>query len=163
MDDIVSTIIDEHRRAEFLYAAFKESKDVDDRLILVYNLIKALSQHAACEELVVYPKFVERVPGGKEIYERSVQQHRQLKVDLSKVDGMTWKDAGWEEAVHKAMQDQIDHAREEEKENLPRLAQHLKPEELRQMAKDFQKAKSIAPTRSAARPHTSPAFAFPLS
>ena len=118
VDDLLSTIVDEHRRAELLYAAFKESRDPDDRLILVYNLIKALSQHAGCEELVVYPLFKQRIGGeeGKRIFERSVEEHRQLKVDLSRVDGMTWKDAGFEEAVHKAMQDQLAHAKEEEKE-----------------------------------------------
>jgi hemerythrin superfamily protein len=147
MNNIITIIQDEHQRVEVLYKAFQEAKDPDDRMILVYNMMKMLSVHAGCEELVVYPVFKDRIPGGEEIYKRSVEDHRQLKVDLYTLDGMTWKDQGFEQQVDKCMQDQIKHAREEEKLNLPLLAQHLPPEDLRKMAKDFMDAKAVAPTR----------------
>ena len=34
-DSVIAVITDEHRRVEMLYRAFCESKDPDDRLILV--------------------------------------------------------------------------------------------------------------------------------
>ena len=176
-DDIVAIISDEHRAAEQLFGAFTESKDPDDRQIVLYNIVKLLSLHAACEELTVYPAFKDRIPGGEKIYRRAVQEQTQLKEDLKKADGMTWKDAGLEELVRKIIKEQTEHAREEEKEvtaphasahvalpwpplalsaalsavrccqNLPLLAQHLSREELKALARDFQAAKKTAPTR----------------
>ena len=113
-DNIVRVIEDEHRRAEFLFRAFMDARDPDDRMILLYGVTKLLSQHAACEELVVYPFLRDRVPGGRDVYERSVKEHRQLKIDLDKADGLTWKDPAFEDVVRAAMNDQLDHAREEE-------------------------------------------------
>ena len=79
-------------------------------------MIKMLSMHAGCEELVVYPALRDRVPNGAQLYERSVAEHRQLKRDLARLDGLTWRDADFEPTVHKAMEDQTAHVREEEKE-----------------------------------------------
>ena len=115
-DSVVSVIVDEHRKVEQLFAGFTEAKDPDDRMILFYHIVRMLSTHAACEELTVYPVMRDRLPGGEQLYRRAVAEQQQLKEDLAKADGMTWKDAGFEDLVRKIIQEQTDHAREEEKE-----------------------------------------------
>ncbi len=118
--DIIEHLTQEHREAERLLAALKESDPGPGRNDLIRELETALAVHMAVEEQFLYPIVVERI--GAEDAEEATNEH-----DLAR-DGIAtlWEMAdqpGFGAAVDSLSGGIDHHVEEEEQELFPELRQ----------------------------------------
>ncbi|KAJ3008817.1 hypothetical protein HKX48_008324 [Thoreauomyces humboldtii] len=114
------------------------------------QLIWEVARHSVAEEIVVYPS-LRLLPNGHHVHHQALVQHQQIKDDLHILDRMSKLDATYPNQLAKVMRDLDHHFKEEERVELPKLADHLSKEESGRMRKEFERMKRLVPTR----PHPS--------
>jgi len=143
---VTDIIQGEHALVETLYKQYQSISDAKQKQGIAYNIIKLLSIHAACEEMVVYP-FLKNKDGSKykTLVDHALNEHTQTKKDLYDLDNMEYGQSGYDAKLSKVIEETLVHVKEEESELLPTLEKAATPEELKQLAADFISAKSMAP------------------
>ena len=145
--NIIDLVMNEHRLVEQLYWEYQNTEDINVKQNKIHMIIKELSQHAAKEEMVMYP-VMKRLPGGVQMVQHALTEHQEVKVELAAIDAMRLGvDAGLHERLVKCIEDVNHHVREEETELLPALAKVLSQEELIQLGDQFIAAAARAPSR----------------
>ena len=96
---------------------------------------------------MVYPHLKAKGGNFKAMVDRALNEHLQLKKDLYDLDSMTYGQAGFDAKLEKVLNETLEHVKEEENEMLPALEKSSTPDELKQLAKDFVSAKTMAPSR----------------
>lgn len=138
----------EHRVVDQLYFEYKNTEDAGIKKQKVNMIIHELSQHAAKEEMVVYPVIRAKLPNGEALFQRAVNEHQEVKNDLYQIDQLSnAKDQGLDALLAKVMSEVQQHVREEEGELLPLLSQSLTPAELDSLGNQFKAAAAAAPSR----------------
>jgi hemerythrin superfamily protein len=110
------------------------------------EIVKELSIQAAIEEEILYPAARERAREEGLVLE-SLEEHHLVKVLLAEIDGMDPEAERFEAKVHVLMENVLHHAKEEEKELLPKVRQVLSRSELIDLGEQMAEAKKTAPTR----------------
>jgi hemerythrin superfamily protein len=110
-------------------------------------MIRELSIHAAIEEQVLYPTVRSDLPDGSSMADEALEEHRQAKDDLRRIDRMDPASPGYESAVNELIRDVRHHVEEEETEMFPKLRSALQPRRLAELGSKMQQAKRTAPTR----------------
>jgi hemerythrin superfamily protein len=158
--DIVSVITSDHVEVKQLHEQFKSSGDEAHKEKIVHEIIKLLSVHGACEEMVFYPAIAKNVKAkGEDLANHSLKEHRELKKDLYDLDQMKIKDPQFETQLQKVMSDFYHHVEEEETQVLSSLAGSVTAEELIKLGESFINHKSVAPTR----PHPDAPDTYPTN
>jgi hypothetical protein len=160
-NDVISIIKKDHKTVDGLFKKWQATSDADQRQQLTFEVIRQLCLHSVAEEEVVYPMYVKKVPStGGDIEKKSLEQHTELKNDLYKLDKLKPSDRDFVPTFQKVMTDVKTHVKEEETDFLVQFGQHTTQEERISLGKDFERIKSIAPSR----PHPSvPTAAPPFS
>src|SRR5207248_2563864 len=112
---------------------------------IVGRLTKELSIHAAIEEQLLYPALRRASSDG--MVDEALSEHQEVKEVLAKLEKMRPESQGYDDRVRQLMQDVMHHAKEEEREMLPKLRKALKKKELDQLGEQMRMAKKAAPTR----------------
>jgi len=145
--DLFSLIIEEHRLVEKLGQSYYQSTNAHEKQGIAHNMIKLLSIHAACEEMVLYPFMRVKLPDGPAIVQHALNEHQQLKQDLYILDNMMVGQAHFDERLTKALNETLEHVKEEERDFLPKLRSAMDQNELQKLTEEFVAAHEIAPSR----------------
>lgn len=146
--NVVDIITDEHQLVESLFKDYKATSDKKSKQGIANNIIKLLSQHAACEEMTIYPWLKSKGDQMKHVVDHGIHEHQKMKEDLYELDKMhAEEDPGFEARFDKTVHDTIHHHRSEEKDILSELTKYASPAEMKQMTEQFIKTKKISPSR----------------
>jgi len=147
-------VIEDHNKVRALFSEFKtiSSQGVQDHgrmQQIAWEVIRLLSIHSIKEEEVLYPA-VKKAFGDEE-YKHLLAEHMELKKVLSDLDSMKVDrdPVGFTRQMEKAEQVFLQHIKEEEEVELPKLLAAPGIDAL-ELGQKFQKAEAHAPTR----PHT---------
>jgi hemerythrin superfamily protein len=146
MDAIALTKKD-HRTVEDLFARYKKlgPRAFKSKQRIVERLTKELSIHAGIEEQLLYPAL--RAASSDGMVDEALSEHQEVKEELAALEKMKPEEAGYDDRVLQLMQDVTHHAKEEERDMLPRLRTALTKKELDQLGDQMRLAKKAAPTR----------------
>lgn len=148
---VLSIIQEDHRKVEKAYADYKKPGTSDERKQeIAFEIIKDLSVHAACEEMVWYPEIRKKL--GEQEANNAIHEHAELKKALSDLDGMQLKSdvAKYDAQVDKVMKLVVQHVKEDEEPKLiPAFAKAVGDDSayLEDLGRKFEAARAGAPTR----------------
>ncbi|KIZ00163.1 hypothetical protein MNEG_7797 [Monoraphidium neglectum] len=146
--NVLELIVLDHNRLRALYDCYTKlgpGLSAENRQLLSWELIMCMSEHAAKEELVLYPA-IRAVFGDMEA-DKCLQEHAQVKRLTAQLDTMVSTDPAFDMAVRGAVEAMLAHVAEEEGTLLPRMGDALTPVTLLQLGLQFEAAKVRAPTR----------------
>ncbi|CAE6433849.1 unnamed protein product [Rhizoctonia solani] len=153
--DYYNEILVDHNNVRDLHkrfiAAYK-NKDEQQMNDIANTIVHEAARHSDGEELSIYK--VLDAHGLHDAAEKDREEHQQVKQAMSHIDSNSVSSLGIDEfanAVEKACQMFIQHAEDEENNQYKQLSAKLSTEEKAQLAKDFLKAREMAPSR----PHPS--------
>eukprot|EP00775_Hariotina_reticulata_P007151 gene7151-7366_t len=141
-----------------MYDAYRApAVSLEHKQLLAWNMIMALSSHAAKEEMVLYP--VVRSTLGPVVADQLTNEHSTVKQLLAMLDTMSATDPGFDMQLRASLDNMIAHMQEEESTVLPQLAAVLSAEAQLQLGIQFEASKVRAPTR----PHPEAANLAPFN
>lgn len=147
--DAITLLKEDHRTVESLFRRYESLQEpsTEERERLVHDIIRELSVHAAIEEQVLYPEARRALPEGESLAEEALDEHAEAEEVLAELDDMEPSDAGFDLRVRGLIADVRHHVAEEENEMFPKLRASLSTDELEDMGRKLERAKSMAPTR----------------
>lgn len=148
--DAITLLENDHRTVESLfrrYESLQSGGTEEERERLVHDMIRELSVHAAIEEQVLYPEAERALPEGEALAREALDEHAEAKEVLAELDDIAPSDAGFDAKVRNLIADVRHHVEEEETEMFPKLRAALSSDELDDMGRKLERAKSMAPTR----------------
>jgi hemerythrin superfamily protein len=146
--DVIAVLKQDHRDVREMFRRFKKlgPNAQKSRQRLADQIVRALSQHAAVEEQVLYPK-ARTLRGGARLADHAIDEHREIKEALDTLSHLTSDDAEMAQVVRQVESRVLEHLKEEEGELFPKLRREASKEELVDMGKLTRAAKRVAPTR----------------
>jgi hypothetical protein len=137
----------DHRIVEQLFLDYELARSDEQRRGAVEILIRALSRHAALEELTVYPFARKLLPDKGIDVDEHLAQHMAVKKTLSALDRLP-AGAEDERRLVAELRDEIaEHVTEEEGRFFPALAGGVDAGALDELGRLLAKARKVAPTR----------------
>jgi len=152
--DIISLIIQDHRKALNIFDQYEQVFDVDRREQLVRQAIRELSLHASKEEMVLYEnlKNDDLAINGKKLAEHGWEEHEEAKKLLYQLDVVLKPtDPEFDLTMKQVIKMMRLHMQEEEEVLLPAIRKHCDEKRLIELGKSYVNHESIAVTR----PHPS--------
>jgi len=143
--DIVDDIIKDHREVEEIYKRYKASPNTEEGRKWFNQFMWELCRHSVAEELVMYNMMESINDKGKELGEKSRQDHRKLKVMLEDLRKET-NETAFEKKFDDLFTTLMSHIKMEESEDLPFIKQNVSLEKRQAAAKTFSMKKMLAPT-----------------
>jgi len=154
--DAIQLTKKDHRTVEDLFKRYRKlgPRAFKSKQRLAERLTKELSIHAAMEEQLLYPAL--RGPAGTRMIDEALSEHQEVKEALAEIQRMKPQDPAFDERVRRVMEDVTHHAKEEERDMLPRLRRALSRKELQELGERMRAAKRLAPTRPHPRAPNAP-------
>lgn len=149
MPDAIDLLMSDHREVDEMFDRYLQLPEADHaaRRQVVDEVITALSVHAAVEEQFLYPFIRDRVEGGDEMAEHSLEEHQEAKEVLHELEELDPADDRFDAAMRELIEDIRHHVEEEEHELLPQLREATTPDLMAELGTILERAKGIAPTR----------------
>ena len=148
---VIEILTEDHSEMLDLVGQIKGTTDPQRRRDLTDTVIAEVMRHAVAEEMYVYPVIEEHVPGGAGEVEHDKQEHDELVKVMKQMEDVNTSDSRFMELV-RAFEGQLrHHAEDEEKDQFPKLREHIPAGMLLDIGRKVQNAKKLAPTR----PHPS--------
>jgi iron-sulfur cluster repair protein YtfE (RIC family) len=133
---------EDHRRVDRLFKKIKDTPKGEHPAL--FKQIKAeLDVHSHIEEAVFYP--VLEAKGDKELKDitrEGIEEHRQAKMFLKEIDGMSANNKQFEAKLNVLMEDIEHHVKEEEDEMFPMVEDQFSTAAQEKMAADLKKEKA---------------------
>lgn len=147
-NDAISLLIRDHRAVEGLFGDFEQlgASQMSDKRRTVDTIIEELSVHAAIEEQELYPFLRQEAPGGGEMADEGIEEHGEAKQLLSSLQQMSADDPEFDSTVAQLIADVRHHVEEEESQFFPRLREVTNTDQLVELGRRLQEARSTAPT-----------------
>ena len=147
--DAVALLIQDHREVRDLFRRYRKlgAGARKSKGMIVRQIVRELSVHAAVEEELLYPTVRDEVRGGDRLANEGIDEHRTAKELLLTLDRMDPDDGDFDATMRELMRDVEHHIREEEGEMFPRLRKAMDRETLEGLADMMRAAKKTAPTR----------------
>lgn len=152
----LDVIAADHRHVEALFVEYERATTPEEQTRIVHDVIHELAVHGEVEELLFYPRVKEKAPEGDRLAEDAVHEHVEMKKTLNDLDSMSAEDDGFDMRMRELMQEVRHHVGDEENEIFPRIRQVMTEEDLQDLGKRLQQAKSMVPTRPHPKAPTSP-------
>jgi len=153
-EDIITLIMQDHRKILNLFDLYERTDDIDRREPLVRDSIRELSLHSSKEEMTLYDNLRKNIllPNGKEYAEHGWNEHEETKKLLYRLDvELKPNDILFDSIFRQIIKMMRDHIREEEEDLLPKIRNHCDEQKLIDLGKSYIHHGSIAVTR----PHPS--------
>jgi hemerythrin superfamily protein len=149
--DAVKLIKEDHRMVERLFKKFRQAgpRAYRTKEGLARRITRELSVHASIEEQLLYPA-LRNAEGNGEV-EEALHEHQEVKEALAQLETMSPEDPRFDETMNRVIEDVTHHAKEEERDMLPKLRNALTRKDLNELGDRMKTAKKMAPTR----PHPS--------
>ena len=149
--DVTAILTADHRDMRDLLAQVHLTTDPEQRRNLVDTATAEVMRHSVAEEMYVYPVMEEHLPNGAEEVEHDKKEHDELVTVMKELEGVDAAHPDFIELVKKFEEMLEHHAKDEEKDQFPKLRAHLPREQLEELGEKVEQAKKLAPTR----PHPS--------
>lgn len=144
--DIVDLLLDDHREFRELFPQLREASGTQ-RDELFHYLVARLASHEAAEEAVVHPALRDDVPDGEAIAVAVLEEEADAERLLHRMTKMDVDSAEFDAALDDLERDVLAHADHEEREEFPRLREHLDVTHRREMGGAFTTLRASGPTR----------------
>lgn len=144
---IVDDIVADHREFESVFVQIESGGDPHTQPELVDHVIAGIVRHAVAEEQFVYPAARSVLPDGDEVADHELKEHAEAEEVMKAIEKAGPDDSQYDELVHRLIGEIRHHIEEEENGLLAKLRDAGSPERLRELSEEFQRAKSLAPTR----------------
>ncbi|RHZ76120.1 hypothetical protein Glove_203g52 [Diversispora epigaea] len=148
--DVITCAKEDHSIIRNLGEKFDKERNNHEKQKIANTFIREIAVHSHTEEMIIYPEF-KILNNGENIADHSREEHREIKKDLSKLDGMKVSDIGYNELFKKIMKTFDKHAREEENEIFPKLANAIHESRRKELGRKFIITRPTVSTR----PHPS--------
>lgn len=145
--NIIDDIIADHREFESVFVEIESSDDPRTQPELVEHVISGIVRHAVAEEQYVYPAARSVLPDGDEVADHELKEHAEAEEVMKAIEKTDPEDSRYGELVRRLIDDIRHHIEEEESGMLSKLRDACPPERLHELSEEFQRAKSLAPTR----------------
>lgn len=159
MRDGLALIKQEHNAIRGLFSDYLKAGDNEAKLSIVGDMVSLMSQHVSREERTMYQKIKDE----RALYDRARMDDRVNKELIEWLDGrrpsseLEWK--LYDKTVRKLISVGLEQLEEQEDDILSYLRDLLAPEELEQMAVDWEEAKATAPRHPHRHASTQPSAA----
>jgi hemerythrin superfamily protein len=150
MPDITTIIENDHREVERLFDSYRTGPTAE-RQDIVNRIRVTLAQHAAAEEILVYPTVRRTAEDGDGLADHSIDEHQEIKRLLSELDDLSADDPAQSATIAELERTVGEHVAEEESVVLPALRGRTDPERRERLGDLFEDTKPLLPTR----PHPS--------
>lgn len=145
--DVVDILTADHREMIELIEKIQKTDDAKERRSLADAVTAEVMRHSVAEELFVYPEYERSVPGGTDEVGHDKEEHQEIEETLKKLEGVDSQDAEFATLIGKLKGLLDHHADDEESDQFPKLREHLTTDQLVDMGRKVEAAKTIAPTR----------------
>jgi hemerythrin superfamily protein len=145
----ITVLKNDHKRVEQLFKQFEKLGDgaENTKKKVVDEIIVELSQHAAIEEEVFYPRTRQEVDEAEDVVLESLEEHHIVKWTLSELEKMQPSDERYDAKVSVLIESVRHHVKEEEEEMFPEVSKTLSRKELNQLGEALERARKTAPKR----------------
>lgn len=143
--DVVALLMQQHGEIRNLFDEV-ESTAGDRQREVFGRLVRYLAVHETAEEEVVHPFARRAFDGGEEVVGRRLEEEREAKEVLARLDGMDPDDPSFLPELLQLRAAVMAHARAEERYEFTQLRRHAQPAQLMAMAKGVKAAEAVAPT-----------------
>lgn len=147
-EQIIEVLRQDHDEVRQMLAQLEQSTG-DERRDLFHQLVGELIRHEVAEEEIVRP--VSRRDAGDAIAEARIKEESEAEALLKEMEKLDPASGEFATKLTTLRTSVEKHATAEETEEFPKIQQSESPDRLESMAKAYQAAKTIAPTR----PHPS--------
>jgi hemerythrin-like domain-containing protein len=145
--DVVDILTADHQDMLDLIGQIQQATTAEQRRDTVDTVIAEIMRHAVAEEMHVYPAMEEYLPNGSEEVEHDKQEHEELVDVMKKLEDVDADTQQFMSLVSELEAQLRHHVEDEEQEQFPGLRKHIPADELKELGRKVEKAKSIAPTR----------------
>ncbi|MCC5033640.1 hemerythrin domain-containing protein [Streptomyces sp. WAC 00631] len=143
--DVVALLMQQHGEIRNLFDEVERSEG-DARRDAFHRLVRMLAVHETAEEEIVHPFVKRSVPGGEGVVAERLEEEREAKEQLARLEDMDTGDPGFLPALLALRMDVMRHARAEERYEFARLRRLNDPAKLASMARALRMAEATAPT-----------------
>jgi hemerythrin superfamily protein len=144
-DDVVALLMRQHGDIRNLFDEV-ERTDGDGRREAFHRLVRLLAIHETAEEEVVHPAARRAFDGGEQVIAERLEEERQAKETLRRLDGMDTEDPGFMPLLLTLRTEVTEHARAEERYEFIQLRRRTGTKRLAMMARAVKAAEAMAPT-----------------
>lgn len=149
--DILDLLLDDHQDFRSLLDELQRTEP-DQREDLFRYTVARLASHEAAEEAVVHRAVRDDVPGGKEVAEARMSEEAAAEELLANMADMDPSSDEFLVALGRLHDEVLTHAENEERDEFPRLREHVDADQRQTLGKRFQTLRDSGPTRP--HPHT---------
>lgn len=147
-DDLISVLTQDHRDLQQLQTELNYLTEFHGlRRSLVVLMIAETVRHSVAEETYVYPVVRARLPRGPSIVDHEIAAHRRIEQILRSLDRPELTGAQITALLSRLDATALRHARTEEEELFPLLADHVSEDELVVLGRQALEAKEKAAIR----------------
>lgn len=139
--NVIELIKSDHRKVESLFSEMEKAKDSKKMQKLFNQLYTELTLHAKVEELTLYPS-MRNYDETHDMVEEAEEEHTEAKELLEEIKSMSPSDPDFKAKIEELKEAVQHHVEEEESEILPSVSDSMDEQEMKELAKEFQEAKS---------------------
>ena len=153
MADAITLLRQDHRDVKRMFREWMKlgPRANTQKRRLADRILVELARHSQAEELLVYPRLRNEIPGLDDDVLESLEEHHIVKTVCSELETLPVQDERFKAKMTVLMENVVHHADEEEETLFPRMRRHFSRSELRDLGEAIAAVKPLAPTR--AHPH----------
>lgn len=140
-ETILNKLRQEHLEMESLLSEISGSKNLKLRKVLFARFKEEIISHMEAEESILYSKISAGISGMKAILEENNQEHHHMKELLQRLNFLDENSDEWFETLLDLKESCRIHVDHEENKLFAAVKEDFTPEELVQLAADFEDAK----------------------
>ncbi|RJE21643.1 hypothetical protein PHISCL_06019 [Aspergillus sclerotialis] len=145
---VSDAVIKDHRELENYFNRIVSSNDITEQTEYQNQFTWELARHSVGEELVVYPAFERHLKDGVLMANKDRREHQSVKEQLKTFQNLTPGDPSFLPTLQNLMRDLVQHIKEEEGEDLPKLEKALSEADSEKLGTSFERTKMFVPSRS---------------
>lgn len=145
-EDVVTFLRGQHEQIREMFAEVRASAGAarEEKFVALRRL---LAVHETAEEQVVHPRARKDLADGERIVGERLEEEREAKVMLARIEGMDITSAQFDEMLHALERSVLAHADAEERDEFSTLANIVDDDQLAKMRKAVEMSERMAPTR----------------
>ena len=144
--DIIDVLLEDHQEFRTLFSEL-ETADPHDRQELFAYAVERLASHEAAEEALVHRTVRDHVPEGREIAEAVLAEEADAEQLLKDMTEMEPDSQEFIAALARLRDQVLEHAQHEERDEFPRIREHLSADRRQDMGRRFQRICEAGPSR----------------
>ncbi|QCU79164.1 hemerythrin domain-containing protein [Citricoccus sp. SGAir0253] len=145
--DAVDILTADHRSMLELLGQVEGETDPQRRRDLADTVIAEVVRHSVAEEMYVYPAMEKHLPNGPEEVEHDKKEHDEIVQVMKALEDVDAATPRFMELVRDLEGQLRHHVDDEESDQFPRLRAGIPADELVELGRKVEKAKTAAPTR----------------